>query len=149
LLLPYINKRYRQFAEVGLIGQAVGSYFLFNEGLRVSPILIGITIVLAVAYNRLVLIPILNRQRDYNEYDESTQVVGVRGRVVKDLDPVGTVYVNKELWRARSAEYLPKDSKVIVMGRDGLELFVEKAKHEDAPAYEQESNGISNGAACK
>jgi membrane-bound ClpP family serine protease len=151
LLLPYIGKRYGHFAEVGLIGQALGSYFLFNDGMRVSPILIAITIALAVAYNRLVLIPILNSQRDYNEYDESNEVVGVRGRVVKELDPVGTVYVNKELWRARSAEYLPKDTKVLVTGRDGLELYVEKAKHEDAPDYEHQSNGnsVSNGASRK
>jgi membrane-bound ClpP family serine protease len=151
LLLPYIGKKYSRFAEVGLIGQAIGSYFLFNDGLRVSPVLIATTIVLAIAYNRLVLIPILNRQRDYNEYDESNEVVGVRGRVVKELDPVGTVYVNKELWRARSAEYLPKDTKVLVTGRDGLELYVEKAKHEDAPAYEHESsgNGHHNGASRK
>ena len=149
LLLPYIGKRYARFAEVGLIGQAFGSYFLFNEGMRVSPLLIATTIVLAIAYNRLVLIPILNRQRDYNEYDESMEVVGVRGRVVKELDPVGTVYVNKELWRARSAEYLAKDTKIIVTGRDGLELYVEKAKHEDAPAYEHESNGHSKEASRK
>jgi membrane-bound ClpP family serine protease len=147
LLLPYVNKRYRQFAEVGLIGQALGSYFLFDGALRVSPLLIALTIILAVAYNRFVLMPILQRQHDYNEYDETNAIVGVRGRVVKELDPVGTVYVNKELWRARSAEYLPTDSKVIVTGRDGLELYVEKAKHEDAPAYEHESNGSSNGAA--
>jgi membrane-bound ClpP family serine protease len=151
LLLPYIGKKYSRFAEVGLIGQAIGSYFLFNDGMRVSPVLIATTIVLAIAYNRLVLIPILNRQRDYNEYDESNEVVGVRGRVVKELDPVGTVYVNKELWRARSAEYLPKDTKVLVTGRDGLELYVEKAKHEDAPAYEHESNGNGhhNGSSRK
>jgi membrane-bound ClpP family serine protease len=151
LLLPYIGKKYSRFAEVGLIGQAIGSYFLFNDGMRVSPVLIATTIVLAIAYNRLVLIPILNRQRDYNEYDASNEVVGVRGRVVKELDPVGTVYVNKELWRARSAEYLPKDTKVLVTGRDGLELYVEKAKHEDAPAYEHENNGNGhhNGSSRK
>ena len=149
LLLPYVGKRYRHFAEVGLIGQALGGYFLFNDTLRVSPLLIATTVVLAIAYNRLVLIPILNRHRDYNEYDESLELVGVRGRVVKELDPVGTVYVNKELWRARSAEYLPKDSKIIVTGREGLELYVEKAKHEDAPAYEHESNGHGKTASRK
>lgn len=147
LVLPFVGKKYSQYAEVGLIGQAIGSYFLFNEGLRISPILIGVTLILAVAYNRLVLMPILKRQRDFNEYDESMQVLGVRGRVVKDLDPVGTVYVNKELWRARSDEYLAKDSKIIVTGRDGLELYVEKAKHEDAPDYELDhlTNGAQNG----
>ncbi|MDQ7033596.1 MAG: hypothetical protein Q9P01_01800 [Anaerolineae bacterium] len=87
LILPFAGKRYRQFAEVGLLGQALGSYFLFKDGLSISPILIGITLILAVAYNRLVLLPILKRQKDHNEYDESTQVLGVRGRVVKALDP--------------------------------------------------------------
>jgi membrane-bound ClpP family serine protease len=151
LVLPFAGKKYRQYAEVGLIGQAIGSYFLFSEGLSISPILIAITLILAVAYNRLVLAPILKRQGDFKEYDESAQVLGVRGRVVKDLDPVGTVYVNKELWRARSDEYLPKDSKIIVTGLDGLELYVEKAKHEDAPDYEREhhSNGAKNGASRK
>ena len=149
LVLPFAGKKYSQYAEVGLIGQAIGSIFLFNEGLSISPILIATTLILAVAYNRLVLSPMLKRQRESaQEYDESAQLIGVRGRVVKDLDPVGTVYVNKELWRARSDEYLPKDSKIIVTGRDGLELYVEKAKHEDAPDYEREhhSNGAQNGA---
>ena len=141
LLLPFVNKRLSQFAEVGLIGQAVGSYFLFTGELAISPILIGVTVLLGVFYNRLVLLPILKRQKDRNEYDEAMEVLGVRGRVVKDLDPVGTVYVNKELWRARSDEYLPKDSKIIVTGQDGLELYVEKAKHEDAPDYELHYNG--------
>jgi membrane-bound ClpP family serine protease len=151
LVLPFANKRYSRFAEIGLIGQAIGSFFLFKDETFVSPLLIGIMLILAVAYNRLVLLPMLRRQKDFNEYDESMQVLGVRGRVVKDLDPVGTVYVNKELWRARSAEFLPKDSKIIVTGREGIELYVEKAKHEDAPDYEHdhETNGAKNGSSRK
>ncbi len=143
LILPFFGERYGGFAEVGLVGQAIGGYLLF-ENPPVSIVLIAITLVLAVLYNRFVLIPIMRTQRSHNEYDESNEVIGLRGRVVKALDPVGTVYVNKELWRARSDEVLLPDSPVLVVAQDGLELVVEKAKNEDAPVYPQHhSNGAS------
>lgn len=135
LVMPFFGKRFGQFAEIGLIGQAIGGYFLFDE-MQVSPILIAVTIALAIAYNRGVLLPIMQSQRERNEFDAAQEVLGIRGRVVKDLDPVGTVYVNKELWRARSEhEDLTKDTPVIVVAQDGLELIVEKSKREDAPDY--------------
>jgi len=142
LILPFFGERYGRFAEIGLFGQAIGGYFLF-ETAQVSVVLIAITVVLAVLYNRFVLIPIMRTQRSHNEYDESNEVMGLRGRVVKALDPVGTIYVNKELWRARSSEVLPPDTPVMVIAQDGLELIVEKAKNEDAPSYEHRGNGVS------
>lgn len=134
LVMPFLGERWRNYSEVGLIGQAVGGYFLFQDA-QVSPILIAVTLILAVAYNRAVLLPTMRSQRERTEYDESNQVLGVRGRVVKDLDPVGTVYVNKELWRARSEELLTRDTPIIVVAQEGLELIVEKAKREDRPNY--------------
>ncbi len=136
LLLPFFGEKWGRFADIGLIGQAIGGYFMLQEG-SVSPILIAITVILGFLYNRFVLIPTMKNQRKYNEYDESNAVVGIRGRVVKDLDPVGTVYVNKELWRARSSDTLDKDTPIMVVGQDGLELIVEKAKTEDVPYYEE------------
>lgn len=136
LLMPFFGEKYGRFAELGLVGQAIGGYFLLQNG-GVSPILIGITVILGFMYNRFVLIPTMKNQRRYNEYDESNAVIGIRGRVVKDVDPVGTVYVNKELWRARSSEPLSTDDAIIVVGQDGLELIVEKAKTEDVPHYEE------------
>jgi membrane-bound ClpP family serine protease len=142
LVLPLLGSRYGRFAEVGLMLQAIGGYFLFTEN-RVSPVLIGVTILLGVAYNRLVLIPTMRNQRRHTEFDEANAVLGVRGRVVKDLNPVGTVYVNKELWSARSDQYLAKDTSIMVVAQEGLELIVEKAKNEDAPDYTHKSNGVS------
>lgn len=136
LLLPFFGEKYGRFAEVGLIGQVIGGLFLFQDQ-KISPILLAITVVIAILYNRFVLIPTMKSQRKYTEFDESNAVIGVRGRVVKDLDPVGTVYVNKELWRARSSDDLSKDTPIMVVGQDGLELTVEKAKNEDVPHYEE------------
>ena len=138
LILPFFGKKWMRFAEAGLVFQALGGYFLF-EGNTVSPFLIAITLLLGVAYNRFVLMPTMSHQRS-TEFDKANQVLGVRGRVVKDLDPVGTIYVNKELWRARSEERLTKDTPVMVIAKDGLELIVEKSKNEDAPNYRSSEN---------
>lgn len=134
LLLPFFGEKYGRFAEVGLIGQVIGGWFLFQDQ-SISPIVIAVTVILSLLYNRFVIIPTMRNQRHYNEYDESNAVIGIRGRVVKDLDPVGTIYVNKELWRARSSEDLSRDTSVMVVGQEGLELIVEKSKNEDVPSY--------------
>jgi membrane-bound ClpP family serine protease len=139
LILPIFGEKWARFAEIGLVFQAFGAYFLF-EGNPVSLILIAFTLALGFAYNRLVLIPIMHSQGSRTEFDEANQVLGIRGRVVKDLNPVGTIYVNKELWRARSDEYLAKDTHIMVIAQDGLELIVEKAKTEDTPSYQSLAN---------
>lgn len=139
LILPFFGEKWARFAEIGLIFQALGAYFLF-EGNPVSPILIAITLLIGLAYNRFVLIPTMHHQRSRTEFSKANQVVGVRGRVIKDLDPVGIINVNKEHWRARSNEHLVKDTAVMVIAQDGLELIVEKAKNEDAPSYLHSEN---------
>lgn len=139
LILPFFGEKWARFAEVGLIFQALGGFFLF-EGKTVNPFLIILTLVIGVAYNRFVLIPMMHRQSVKTEYDEANEVLGFRGRVVKDLNPVGTIYVNKELWRARSNEHLATDTNVMVIAQDGLELIVEKAKTEDKPSYRSAEN---------
>lgn len=150
LLLPFLGKRYRQFAEIGLVFQALGSFFLFQDR-SISPILIAVTLILALAYHRLILLPIIHSQAA-NDYEESHTVIGKQGRVVKDLDPVGTVYVNKEHWRARSTDYLAKDTPIVVTGQEGLELLVEKAKRYDegeALKRLESAEPLKNGSKAK
>lgn len=142
LLLPFFGEKYGRFAEIGLVGQIIGGLFMFQDQ-TISPFLIAITVIVGLLYNRFVLIPTMKNQRRHNEYDESNEVLGIRGRVVKDVDPVGTVYVNKELWRARSSEPLTKDTPIMVIGQEGLELIVEKAKTEDVPHYEEAQSRAS------
>lgn len=143
LLLPFFGEKYGRFAEIGLIGQAIGGWFLFQDQ-TISPIVIAVTVILSLLYHRFVLIPTMKNQRRYNEYDESNAVIGFRGRVVKDLDPVGTIYVNKELWRARGSEDLTKDTPVTVVAQEGLELIVEKAKNEDMAQYQATQEQLSS-----
>jgi len=136
LILPLFFTQYATWAESGLVLQAIGGVLLF-DGFGVSPILIGLTIALAWAYNRFLLVPLLQNQHSETDYDRSNQVVGLRGRVVKELNPVGTVYVNGELWTARSRDEIPSDTWVIVTDQKGLELTVEKAKRVQEERFAQ------------
>ncbi|MGB1288282.1 MAG: NfeD family protein [Aggregatilineales bacterium] len=130
LTIPFLNPKYSLLADMGLVLQAVGGFLLFN-GMGVSPIIIAITIAAAWGYHHGILLPMLRTQQEQEAEDMGNDVLGEHGRVVKALDPIGTIYVNKELWRARSDEHLQPDMSVTVVGQQGLELIVEKAKREN------------------
>jgi membrane-bound ClpP family serine protease len=130
LVVPFVRPRLARWAELGLLLQAVGGIMLFSDRL-VSPLMVAVTVGLAWIYNRFVLVPILLAHRKPGEYDDANEVIGVRGRVQKALDPVGAVLVNSEIWTARGNEYIPVGVEVIVTGKRGLELTVEKAKRDE------------------
>lgn len=127
LVLPYLSPRYAHLAELGLVLQAVGGLTLFTDRAISLPVL-GVSLLLSWLYNRFVLMPILRTQWNKTDYHTYTEVVGAVGRVIKPLDPMGTVLVNGEIWSARSAQDLSAETEVIVQSRRGLELTVEKAK---------------------
>jgi membrane-bound serine protease (ClpP class) len=131
LVFPFVSQRSAQYAEAGLVFQAIGGFFLFN-GLTVSWLLIAVTVGLAILYHRLVLLPMLRNLRSMTTIDETERLLGARGRVVKPVDPVGTVHINGELWTARSDRKLKTGDEVVVVERAGLELLVEKPKRNDS-----------------
>jgi membrane-bound serine protease (ClpP class) len=55
------------------------------------------------------------------------KVVGLVGEVRADLSPLGTVYVGRESWSARTRDgsAVGRDTKVLVVGQEGLILIVE------------------------
>ncbi len=58
------------------------------------------------------------------------KVVGLVGEVRANLAPMGTVYVGRESWSARTRDgsSLGRDTKVRVVGQEGLTLIVEKVE---------------------
>ena len=57
-------------------------------------------------------------------------MMGVRGRVVKPLTPVGTIHVKDEYWRAKSVEDdMEVDEEVEIVGMEGLTLQVRRLKN--------------------
>lgn len=138
LVAPFTSPRIGQFAEVGLILQAVGSLLLFNGNLVVSPFVIVPSLLAAWAYHRFLLLPIMRTQHEQSSLEIEDQVIGAYGRVVNEIDPVGTIYVKGEQWSARSRDPLAVGTTVRVVRQKGLELEVEKAKNDELVA---EANG--------
>lgn len=143
LIMPFIHRRFELLAVGGLLLQALGSLFLFN-GMSVSVPLIAATIAISLLYHRFVLLPTLNRRLPDAMADEDDLLLGSTGRVVRPLDPVGTVQAGGELWTARADHPLESGEEVVVLRRDGLMLIVEGIKHKreqlDAPDEEFQEN---------
>lgn len=126
-LLPLLKAEWERFAIGGLALQAVASFFLFAEG-TVSPIWIGLGVLVAFAYHRTILRRIVEQQRTLSSTQKDEFLVGERGRVMATIEERGTVQVHGELWTARSRSRLESGTEIVVTQRDGLELQVEKAK---------------------
>ena len=116
----------------GLALQAVGSFLLFSAK-PVSWVLIIVALVIQLAYFRYLLLPILERIRGQEVIDRDSQIIGAEGRVVKALNPVGTVNIDAELWTATSDQPLEAGEVVVVVEREGLQLFVERVKQKHVP----------------
>lgn len=140
LALPFVSIRFARFADLGLLLQIAGGLLLFREGPQVSPVIVLATVLVAWVYHRFVLMPALRLHAKSASEDEASRLVGMRGRVTRAIDPVGTVYVNGESWTARSPESLDVNTEVVVVRKAGLELFVEKAKREE----EVRANGFQH-----
>ena len=131
---PLLFPQVRLGAEAGLLLQAGGGVFLFGQASsigQVSPLVLIFLMVVAFAYHRLLLMPVLVRQRRVNEYDIATSIAGARGRVVQAVQPearTGTVRIHGEVWRASSDEPLEAGTPIEVTGNEGLTLYVQKAK---------------------
>lgn len=132
LVMPLIRPQYSRYAIAGLVLQAVGGFFLFNNA-SVSVVLIVLTLGISLAYYRYALLPLLAAQRRKAVINEDDLLIGAQGRVVKPLEPSGTVNVNGELWSAISDKPLQTGEDVVVLERDGLQLYVEAVKHKRAP----------------
>lgn len=111
------------------IAFSLGSMFLFRipgRLLAVDP-LFGIgTSLMTLAFFWLVVRKSLLAFRSPSS-DTLSAVMGKVGEVRTALDPVGSVFVNGELWSARADGELAPGARIIVTGREGLILLVEPA----------------------
>lgn len=145
LLIPFLSRKWARLAEGGLILQLIGALTLFN-GPTISLPLIVVSLVLSVAYHRLVLLPFLEKSRQQPAViDDNGQLIGAYGRVAKASEKVGathigTINVRGEQWTAYSDYPLKTGEEVVVLERDGLQLYVEGLKHKASARKEMEEN---------
>ena len=131
IFIPLVYRKYAFLALGGLILQALGGWLLF-AGLPVSAFLIALTVVLPALFHQYVLLPTLDKMR-VPIPTEDDLLLGSTGRVVKALNPTGTVQARGELWTATSDTPLDAGSEVVIIDRDGLIVHVEgvKQKHSE------------------
>jgi membrane-bound ClpP family serine protease len=138
LMVPFLNARWARIAQAGLILQVVGALTLFH-GMQVSWIIVVLTIAVALAYHNFALMPLLEKSRNQLAViDDDRHLVGATGYVAKASQPfgsshVGSVNVRGEQWTANSKYPLEVGEEVVVLERDGLQLFVEGVKHKQTP----------------
>jgi membrane-bound serine protease (ClpP class) len=132
LVVPFILRRYALLAAGGLILQVFGALLLFN-GLQVSWLLVAGTVGIQFLYLFVVLLPMLRKMHPDSAADEDAQLIGSRGRVLKALDPIGTVQAGGETWTATSNHSLEAGTEIVVVEREGLQLYVEAVKPKRAP----------------
>jgi len=133
-LMPFIRRRPLWLVVAGLGLQIVGSLLLYNDGMMVSPVLMTVVLGIPLAYHTLLLMPMMHRQfsRPDNDMERDAHLVGMAGRVIQMLNPVGTVYVNGETWTAEGRRKLKIGMPIVVVAREGLRLIVDLDKEKYA-----------------
>ena len=140
LMVPLYRQRLTLLALIGLIFQVVGGVLLF-QGQSVSWLTIAITVGISFAFYQFVLLPAQATRSNQPVQDDEQLLPGSIGRVVKTLDPVGTVNVHGELWTAYSESPAQTDDDVLVVRKDGIRLYVEKVKPKRKPQENLEEGG--------
>ena len=107
---------------------AVVLVVLWKLGVHLSPgVIIAVVFVLGIwifVLYRLITSLVRRKQVGGRE-----GMIGLRGKVVKPLNPQGVVKVRGELWKASSTEgSISTDEEVIIVGMEGLRLLVERKK---------------------
>lgn len=139
MVVPYLDLRYAPYALVGLVLQGMGSLFIFNDGVAVSLPVIVMTVLVPFAYHQFVLMPIIQRIKGQPIADKDALLIGMQGRVIDPIDPLGAVLVNSETWTATSDDRLELGDLVVVIARNGLQLVVEGVKRKRTPESDFES----------
>ncbi len=69
-------------------------------------------------------------------FDGPETITGKKGIVVKALNPKGLIKINGELWGAEASENIDIGEEVVVTGRSGIKLVVERCtgRNHDEPA---------------
>ncbi len=126
-LLALRKSRQYIYLALSILALVIGSVFLMRNssgGPAVNPVLAIIVSVIATVFLWFVGrsgIEAIGRPVTHN----LDRLIGMVGQARTNLSPDGSVYVGSEEWSAHSDTFVPKDSHVRVIKRDGLILTVE------------------------
>ena len=122
----------------GIISFALGSFLLMQS--PISPVFqisraVILTVTALVAISFLAVITLVARAHARRPVTGKEGLIGTVGVVRRALEPEGMVFVEGELWRARSnAGRIPEGQLVRVVGLEGLRLTVVPVAPEEVEA---------------
>jgi membrane-bound serine protease (ClpP class) len=105
----------------------IGSALLFRQegtGAGVNPLLALVTTLGSVGFFWVVIRNVRAAHRSEPVFDPA-HVVGQVGEARTPIDPIGSAYVDGELWTVQAKEPIAAGSPVRVISREGLMLLVE------------------------
>lgn len=127
----------------GIISFALGSFLLMQS--PISPVFqisraVILTVTALVAISFLAVITLVARAHARRPVTGQEGLIGTVGVVRRALEPEGMVFVEGELWRARSnAGRIPEGQLVRVVGLEGLRLTVAPVAPEEVEAVAGEA----------
>ncbi|MGD8455877.1 MAG: NfeD family protein [Anaerolineales bacterium] len=132
-IVPFIfaigHKRETLNLALTALAFVVGSAFLFRSEdwwrPAVHPVLAVVVSVLAGGFFWLMTTKVLEARAKVTAHDLGS-LIGATGEARTDVHAEGSVYVKGETWTAHSEKIIKAGSRVKVLAREGLSLFVEK-----------------------
>jgi membrane-bound serine protease (ClpP class) len=122
------------FLVIAIAALIIGSIFMFRGSAwyipAVNPILAILTSVSAGGFIWLITVKLLEAEATAPTHNLE-KLIGDIGEARSDIHHEGSVYVGGETWTARSQTYIPANSRVQVIARDGFILEVEKIEGEE------------------
>lgn len=118
------------YLVIAIVAFIIGSIYLFKGEYwwqpGVNPILAIVTSVIAAGFLWIATTKVLESEYMRPKHDLAS-LIGNIGEAKTDIFDEGSVQIESELWSARSSVFIPMESKVRVIKRDGFVLEVEPA----------------------
>jgi len=132
LAVIFVSQRW-WLVVMAFVLSIVGGLLLFGPGNRVSPWSVALVTVVGILYHQLMLVPGLRIQSRRHAVGGEA-LIGEEAQVVTTLEPIGTVRLHGETWRATATEVVEPGERVIVTGLHDLQLTVSRPlSGEEAP----------------
>ncbi|MCH9032026.1 MAG: nodulation protein NfeD, partial [candidate division Zixibacteria bacterium] len=112
----------------GIISLSLGGLMLidtYDPNLQVSKetiytVAIGLSILMGM------VVFLITRAQTRKVSTGSEGLAGLIGQARSDISPIGTVYVNGELWKARSVAPINKGDEIVVERVEGMIIIVKR-----------------------
>lgn len=117
----------------GIISMIFGSMMLFNSTIPGFKPDLSIVITVSIIFGLLFLffLYISLKAHTHKVSTGAEGLIGAEGEAITDISPKGKVFIQGEIWDARSSAPIPKGASVKVVKVTGLKVEVEQIKEKD------------------